>query len=249
MRVHPAVQHLNGAVTVTLQASFIGDVTDATDKQRIGAYGDPLVNLGGQFVGPSIPAVGTITVAGLPTLGQTFHIGAQTFTWVASGSATGNVVLGIDGPACLANIVTSVTRDLATVTAVGATSTTITVTANTVGTVGNSYTFTSSSTNVTVDGTGTLGGTQVGRGTVTFQMGAPETYKGITTQMAATPVTFMTQLPLGSAGLTPTQAIVADPVVAAQVWAASMVTRISAVMADLRAKTPSQLVALSDSTV
>ncbi len=52
MKIHPVVQHLNSIVSVTLQASFVGDPTDATDKQRIAAYGDPQVNLAGTFIDP-----------------------------------------------------------------------------------------------------------------------------------------------------------------------------------------------------
>ena len=53
MLIHPLVQQLNSVVSVTLQPSFVGDSTDTTDKQRIAAYGDPKVNLGGSFTDPS----------------------------------------------------------------------------------------------------------------------------------------------------------------------------------------------------
>jgi hypothetical protein len=53
MKIHPVVVQQNGIVSVTMQATFIGDVTDITDKQRIQAYGDPLVNLGGLFTDPA----------------------------------------------------------------------------------------------------------------------------------------------------------------------------------------------------
>lgn len=49
MKIHPVVNHQNGIVSVTMQAQFIGDMTDASDKQRIQAYGDPQVNLAGQI--------------------------------------------------------------------------------------------------------------------------------------------------------------------------------------------------------
>lgn len=39
-------------MSVTLQSSFVGDTDDTTDKQRIAAYGDPLVNMAGTFVDP-----------------------------------------------------------------------------------------------------------------------------------------------------------------------------------------------------
>ena len=53
MLIHPLVQQLNSIVSVTLQATFMGDATDSTDKQRIAAYGDPKVNMGGVFVDPN----------------------------------------------------------------------------------------------------------------------------------------------------------------------------------------------------
>lgn len=52
MFLHPVVNHLGGIVSVTLQASFVGDATDQTDKERISAYGDPQVNMAGTFVDP-----------------------------------------------------------------------------------------------------------------------------------------------------------------------------------------------------
>ena len=50
MVIHPQVSHLNGVILVTLVAKFTGEATDETDRQRISAYGDPLINLGGTFV-------------------------------------------------------------------------------------------------------------------------------------------------------------------------------------------------------
>lgn len=234
---------------MALQASFVGDNTDTTDKQRIGAYGDPLVNIAGTVVGTALPAIGTISLTGLPTLAQTFAVGNQTFTWVASGTSTGNVVLGVDVPACLANIVTSINRDLAGIVSAETISTTVVVTAVALGVAGNALNFVDASSNLSMDGNGKLGGTQAGRDVLTFRFGAAEVWKGVTTQMAASPVRFMTQLPLGSTGQGPTDAIVADPVEAATVWTEEMVIRISDAMTTLRAKSPSQLITLPDSTV
>jgi hypothetical protein len=50
--LHPTVTHQNSIVSLQLTPKFTGDVTDATDQQRIGAYGDPLINLGGTFADP-----------------------------------------------------------------------------------------------------------------------------------------------------------------------------------------------------
>jgi hypothetical protein len=51
--IHPQVTQLNGIVSVTLTAAFEGDGSDVTDKMRISAYGDPKVNLGGQYTDPA----------------------------------------------------------------------------------------------------------------------------------------------------------------------------------------------------
>jgi len=53
MRVHPTVVHLNGVVSVTMVASFIGDATDTGDQTRIQAYGDPSINLVGLMTDPA----------------------------------------------------------------------------------------------------------------------------------------------------------------------------------------------------
>ncbi len=38
---------------MTIQPSFVGDSTDATDKALIAAFGDPQVNIAGNFTDPS----------------------------------------------------------------------------------------------------------------------------------------------------------------------------------------------------
>ena len=52
MRIHPTINHIGGAVTVSLQAQFVGDATDTGDATKIKAYGDPKVDLGGSFTDP-----------------------------------------------------------------------------------------------------------------------------------------------------------------------------------------------------
>lgn len=49
MKIHPQVTHANGIVTVLITPQFIGDPTDQDDRDRITAYGDPLINMGGSF--------------------------------------------------------------------------------------------------------------------------------------------------------------------------------------------------------
>src|SRR5271169_42576 len=53
MRIHAVVTQANGVISVTLQAQFVGDATDITDKQKIAAFGDPLVNIAGSFTDPN----------------------------------------------------------------------------------------------------------------------------------------------------------------------------------------------------
>lgn len=53
MRVHTVTTQANGFIIVTLQPSFVGDATDASDKALIGAYGDPNINVAGSFTDPN----------------------------------------------------------------------------------------------------------------------------------------------------------------------------------------------------
>ena len=55
MQVHAVVIQANGIISVNLQARFVGDASDATDKQKIAAFGDPLVNIAGTFTDPLSP--------------------------------------------------------------------------------------------------------------------------------------------------------------------------------------------------
>ena len=56
LKIHPVVIQQNGIVSVTMQALFVGGANDATGQQRIEAYGDPVVQLGGQFTDPGNPS-------------------------------------------------------------------------------------------------------------------------------------------------------------------------------------------------
>lgn len=53
MKVQAVVTQANGIISVRIQALFVGDATDATDKALIGAFGDPEVNIGGSFTDPN----------------------------------------------------------------------------------------------------------------------------------------------------------------------------------------------------
>lgn len=110
----------------------------------------------------AVASEGTITMTGIATADETFVIDSQTFTWKASRSIAGEVTIGADAPAAVTNIVTAVTADLATVTAADGTGDTVEIVAVTKGVAGDSIVFTEASTNMTVDGAGTLGTTVAG---------------------------------------------------------------------------------------
>jgi hypothetical protein len=53
MQIKAIVTQANGIISVILQALFVGDPTDATDKAKIAAFGDPQVNIAGTFTDPN----------------------------------------------------------------------------------------------------------------------------------------------------------------------------------------------------
>ena len=105
-------------------------------------------------------AQGTITMSGVAIADETFVIGSQTFTWKASRAVAGEVTIGANAAAAVTNIVTAITADIPTVaTAVDGAGDTVVVTAVSGGSAGSALTFTEASTNMAMDGSGTLGGT------------------------------------------------------------------------------------------
>jgi hypothetical protein len=53
MKINPVVTQANGIIQLRIQATFVGDMTDPTDKALIGAFGDPEVNIAGSFTDPN----------------------------------------------------------------------------------------------------------------------------------------------------------------------------------------------------
>jgi hypothetical protein len=53
MKLHTVITQANGIVSLVIQPSFVGDMTDANDKALIAAFGDPQVNIAGQFTDPN----------------------------------------------------------------------------------------------------------------------------------------------------------------------------------------------------
>jgi len=105
----------------------------------------------------AVAAVGDITMAGIAVGDETFVIDTQTFTWKAARSVAGEVTIGGSAAAAVTNLVTAITADLTTVTAVDGTGDTVRVTAVTKGVAGDDIVFTEASTNMSMDGAGTLG--------------------------------------------------------------------------------------------
>lgn len=56
MKLTPIVTQANGVISVVIQATFVGDQTDASDKAKIAAFGDPVVQIAGNFTDPNNPA-------------------------------------------------------------------------------------------------------------------------------------------------------------------------------------------------
>ncbi len=50
MLISNRVTQANGIISVVLTATFVGDSTDPTDKQKIAAFGDPIINLAGRLL-------------------------------------------------------------------------------------------------------------------------------------------------------------------------------------------------------
>ena len=107
-------------------------------------------------------AVGTITMSGIAVENEPFTIDTQTFTWKPLRSVAGEVTIGADAPEAVINIVAAVTADLATVTASDGAGDTVAITSVPHGVLGNSIDFSESSTNMTMNGSGHLGGTVAG---------------------------------------------------------------------------------------
>ena len=58
MQVNPVVTQASGVIMISLQALFVGDPADASDKAKIAGLGDPQISLvgNGTFTDPSNPS-------------------------------------------------------------------------------------------------------------------------------------------------------------------------------------------------
>jgi hypothetical protein len=107
-------------------------------------------------------AIGIITLAGLPVADETFIVGSQTFIFKVARGTTGEVTIGADAAATAANIVIAITADIPTIATASALLGVVTVTSVALTAAANDTIFTTSATNMTMDGSDTLGGTQRG---------------------------------------------------------------------------------------
>ena len=117
-------------------------------------------------------ARGTATFSGQPTAGETITIGAESWTFAASRSVAYEISIGSSVSETVGNLRTAINTDspgaLPSVTAGRKTaeqlsSTELLVTYEVVGTAGNSVVFTTTSGNISLDGSSVLGGTLQGR--------------------------------------------------------------------------------------
>jgi len=110
-------------------------------------------------------ARGTLTMGGLPVADEEFVIDTPTFVWKADGSGNVNhVTIGGTAAACVTNLVATFAEctNHAAFTAWDGALDTVVVEWGTAGGAGNAIVFTEASTNMTVDGVGTLGATHAG---------------------------------------------------------------------------------------
>ena len=144
-------------------AMFSGSPTQAVQWQ-MGLGGDGFSGLIDPMGTGSTQAQGTITLTtGGAQAGQQFQIGPQVFTFVTSGSGTGQVVLNSSTTTEGNNIVTSINRDIPTVATAARSGATVVVTAVTGGSSGNSIVFNNiNAANFSMNGSGFLGGTTQG---------------------------------------------------------------------------------------
>jgi hypothetical protein len=145
-------------------AMFSGFPTQAVQWQ-MGLGGDGFSGLIDPMGTGSTQAQGTITLTtGGAQAGQQFQVGPQVFTFVTSGSGTGQVVLSTSTTTEGNNIVTAINRDIPTVVTAARSGATVVVTAVNGGSSGNSIVFTTLGTvsNFSMNGNGFLGGTTQG---------------------------------------------------------------------------------------
>ena len=138
---------------------FNGQPTGPAEWQ-MGLGGD---GFSGQIETVNGYATGTIVYTTPAVAGETFVIGSQTFTFVATRTGAGQVAISTVANTQGNNIVAAINADIpATATAFRPAGTTIYVAASYPGPTGNDVTFTENASTLTMNGSGKLGGTIAG---------------------------------------------------------------------------------------
>lgn len=128
-----------GTITVT--------GTPAAYKANVNASGKLSVTGTPVTATDAVKASGTITIVGMKgdvialLNGSTFQVSTQTFTFVTSRAAAGQVTNSTDTVAMAVNIAAAINLDLAATVTAAASGSVVTVTAVTAGTAGNSISF------------------------------------------------------------------------------------------------------------
>jgi len=146
-------------------AMFSGPPSGAVQWQ-MGTGGDGFSGLIDPMGTGATQAQGTITVSAIGIAGQQFQIGSQVFTFVTTRGGTGQVTIGTSTTTQATDIVTAINADLPSLVTAARSGSTVVVTAVTGGTSGNSIVFNNiSSTTLSMNGNGFLGGTRMGDNT------------------------------------------------------------------------------------
>lgn len=117
-----------------------------------------------------VAAQGTMTLTGLPNIGDTIVIDGTTFTFIAAGAVGDQINIGGTVEETIDNIIAVINASMTTVEASEGSGNTVIITAITPGTDGNSLEFIENVNNLTIDGSDTLGGTTFGEdGTIFFE--------------------------------------------------------------------------------
>lgn len=99
MRVTTVITQANGIISVVLQPAFVGDMTDANDKALIAAFGDPQVNIAGNFTDPNNMSFTFQFPTTENYVGVTTQLSSQTARFMlALPSGPPNMAAPIQGP-------------------------------------------------------------------------------------------------------------------------------------------------------
>jgi len=108
-------------------------------------------------------ATGLITFSDIPTADETLVTDTETWTFKATASSTYEVTIGATVTATIDNLVAKINANSAVITAEKYSATEVLIEYYLVGTAGNAIAFTDTSSVITLDGSGVLGGSISGR--------------------------------------------------------------------------------------